>query len=321
MAKRISVINFKGGVGKTTFAYQFAAGLVRHHGARVLMMDMDHQSSLSIVSLTAPIWQQLVAAERTVNQIFRPFIGNHVPFPNASIIEVGAIKQTSVARHYRGLDIVPASLQLDDVEIELTASHHGNAIRSEWEKRTLVCRWLEEANVDANYDYIIFDCPPATKIVSQNAIAASHGYIIPVIPEAVMERGAPHLAGMIAQGIDARLNGLAAALVGAAGAGSQRAMYVPNTQLAGVVVTRIRTHGPAHSGYTDDHTRHLASIRRQWGTDLLQPYIEEGTGVSQALDDGVPVYDRAYTQNIGNRGLNTAYQALTTALKQRVDAL
>nr|WP_180317724.1 ParA family protein [Delftia acidovorans] len=321
MAKRISVINFKGGVGKTTLAYQFAAGLVRYHGARVLMMDMDHQSSLSIVSLTAPIWQKLVAAERTVNQIFSPFIGNNVAFPDASIIENGAVKTPNVAGHYKSLDIVPASLQLDDVEIELTASHHGNAIRSEWEKRTLICRWLEEAKVDEKYDYILFDCPPATKIVSQNAIAASHGYIIPVIPEAVMERGAPHLAGMIEKGIDARLNALALANMGLDDASAKRTMYVPNTKLAGVVITRIRTHGPASSGYTDDHTRHLASLSRQWGADLLKPYIEEGTGISQALDQGVPVYDRRHTQNIGYRGLDTAYMQLTSALKQRVDAL
>lgn len=313
MAKRISVINFKGGVGKTTFAYQLGAGLARYHSARVLLMDMDHQSSLSIVSLTAPVWQKMVAQNRTVNEIFKPFIGQSV-FPGKSIIEKQAIKQPAIAHHYKTLDIVPASLQLDDVEIDLTASHHGNAIKSEWDKRTLICRWLEEAEVDSDYDYIIFDCPPATKIVSQNAIAASHGYIIPVIPEAVMERGAPHLSGMIKSGIDSRLNALASM-------GTPRAMHVPETKLAGVVITRVQTHGPASSGYTDDHTRHLASIRKQWGSMLLTPYIEQGTGVSQALDDGVPVYDRSHTQNIGVRGLDTMYKKLTDAVKKRVDAL
>lgn len=313
MAKRISVINFKGGVGKTTFSYQLGAGLARYHQARVLLMDMDHQSSLSIVSLTAPIWQQCVAQNRTVNEIFKPFIGQ-TPFPNKSLIEKQAIKTPWVAPHYKTLDIVPASLQLDDIEIELTASHQGNAIKSEWDKRTLVCRWLEESAVDSDYDYIIFDCPPATKIVSQNAIAASHGFIIPVIPEAVMERGAPHLAGMIKSGIDIRMNALAAM-------GTPRSMYVPETKLAGLVITRIQTHGPAASGYTDDHTRHEASLRATWGGMLLKPYIEQGTGISQALDDGVPVYDKAYTQNIGGRHLDGMYKNLTAEVKKRVDAL
>lgn len=313
MAKRISVINFKGGVGKTTFSFQFAAGLTRYHGARVLMMDMDHQSSLSIVSLTAPIWQGMVNSNRTVAEIFKPFVSNTV-FPDASIIEANAVKTPGISSNYSGLDIVPASLALDDVEIDLTASHHGNAIQSEWDKRTLICRWIEETNIDDDYDYIIFDCPPATKIVSQNAIAASHGYIIPVIPEAVMERGAPHLSAMIGSGIDLRLNALAPF-------GTPRPIHVPNTQLVGVVITKIQTHGPAQSGYTDDHTRHLGSLQRRWRNDLLTPYIEQGTGISQALDDGVPVYDRHYTQNIGGRGLDTMYRQLTSALKTKVDAL
>jgi chromosome partitioning protein len=313
MAKRLSVINFKGGVGKTTFAFQFATGLARFHESRVLLMDMDHQSSLSIVALTAPIWQKLVAANKTVNEIFKPFIGQSSGFPDKSIIEKAAIKQPWIGELYKTLDIVPASLQLDDIEIDLTASHHGNAIQSEWDKRTLICRWLEEAAVDKDYDYIIFDCPPATKIVSQNAIAASHAFTIPVIPEAVMERGAPHLRGIIQSGIDTRLKALAAM-------GTPRKMHVPDTKLAGVVITRIRTHGPALSGYTDDHTRHLASLRKQWGKMLLTPYIEEGTGISQALHDGVPVYDRAHTQNIGNRGLHKMYEKLTLALKNKLDA-
>lgn len=313
MAKRISIINFKGGVGKTTFTYQLGAGLARYHNARVLLMDMDHQSSLSLVTLTAPKWQELVNNQQTVNEIFKPFI-SQTPFPGKSLIEKQAIKSQWIANHYTTLDIVPASLQLDDIEIDLTASHQGNAIKSEWDKRTLVCRWLEESSVDQDYDYILFDCPPATKIVSQNAIAASHGYIIPVIPEAVMERGAPHLAGMIRSGIDARMNALAAM-------GTPRSMYVPETKLAGVVITRIQTHGPATSGYTDDHTRHLASLKKQWGTLLLEPYIEQGTGISQALDDGVPVYDRANTQNVGMRGLDSKYRKLTAEVKKRVDAL
>ena len=311
MAKRISIINFKGGVGKTTLSFQLAAGLVRYHNpAKVLVVDMDHQSSLSIVCLGAPAWNARVSAGETINEVFKPFIGQSQTMPGAEIISSTQLN----SQHYGNLKIVPASLQLDDIEIELTASHHGNAIQSEWNKRTLVCRWLEESGVDDEFDYIIFDCPPATKIVSQNAIAASHGYIIPVIPEAVMERGAPHLFNMVQTGIDTRLKALAAM-------GTPRAMHVPDTALAGVAITRIQTHGPAASGYTDDHTQHLASLQRYWGTNLVRPYIEAGTGVSQALAEGVPVYDRSGNQNVGLRGFHNMYRQLTDALKVRIDAL
>jgi len=310
MAKRVSIINFKGGVGKTTLSFNLAAGLVRYHKARVLVVDMDHQSSLSIVCLGAAKWQSLVAAQQTVTEVFKPFVGQQQKMPGLEIVEPTQLNQY----FYSGLKIVPASLQLDDVEIELTSSHHGNAIQSEWDKRTLMCRWLEETGIDGEFDYIIFDCPPATKIVSQNAIAASHGYIVPVIPEAVMERGAPHLAGMVKDGIDTRMNALAAMC-------SPRLMHVPDTALAGIAVTRIQTSGNAHSGYTNDHTQHLQSLKRFWKADLIEPYIESGTGVSQALADGLPVYDQAHTQNIGGRGIQIMYRDLTAALKNRIDAL
>lgn len=313
MAKRVSVINFKGGVGKTTLAFQVAAGLARFHNSRVLLVDVDHQSSLSIVCLGGANWSTIVTAGKTINEIFRTFVGSQAPFPDATLIERRAIKRSN-SNHYRSLDILPASLELDDIEIDLTSSHQGNAIHSEWNKRTLICRWLEEASIDEKYDYIIFDCPPATKIVSQNAIAASHGYIVPVIPEAVMERGAPHLVEMIKSGIDVRLRALA-------GMGSPRPTYVADTQLIGLAITRIKPHGPANSGYIDDHTTHLASLRRRWRNMLLEPYIEDGTGISQALADGVPVYDRAGTQNVGHRGINTMFEDLTATLRARIDAL
>lgn len=309
MARRISIINFKGGVGKTTLAFHLGTGLAAFHSARVLLVDMDHQSSLSILCLGPYNWEVAVEEERTIDEVFKHFVGNANTLPGREIIVQNAMQQY----YYRRLDLVPASLHLDDTEIELTASHQGNAIQSEWNKRTLICQWLENTNVDDEYDYIIFDCPPATKIVSQNAIAASHGYVIPVVPEAVMERGAPHLSEMVRAGIDARLAALAAL-------GAPRPMYVPQTRLVGLAVTRIQT-ARGYSGYTDDHTQHLASLQRTWGDNLLEPYIVQGTGLSQALAEGVPVYERSFTQNVGGRGLDDQYRELTTRLKERIDAL
>ena len=87
MAKRVSVINFKGGVGKTTLAFQLAAGLVRYHApAKVLVVDMDHQSSLSIVCLGAQNWNACVSADQTINEVFKPFIGQSQVMPGSEII-------------------------------------------------------------------------------------------------------------------------------------------------------------------------------------------------------------------------------------------
>ena len=213
-----------------------------------------------------------------------------------------------INRAYDGLDIVPASLELDDLEIELTATHQGNAIQSEWNKRTLICQWLEESGVDDDYDFIIFDCPPATKIVSQNAIAASHCYVVPVIPEAVMERGAPHLVSMMESGIDAKLKALTQF-------GEPRAMHVPDTELVGVAITQIQR---ASGGYTVEHRQYLESLKNRWGDKLLEPYIIRGAGVSAAMSDGVPVYERGHTQNVGGRRIDALYQELANEIRHRI---
>lgn len=316
MAKRVSIINFKGGVGKTTLAFHLGTGLARYHNQKVLLIDVDHQSSLSIVCLGTQKWKEAVDKQQTVAEIFHPFVGQTLKLPRGNIIIEHPMKgklSSWNAKHYKDMDIVPSSLQLDDVEIELTASHHGNAIRSEWNKRTLICRWIEETGVDDLYDYVIFDCPPATKIISQNAIAASHGYVIPVVPEAVMERGAPHLREMMKTGIDDQLKALAVM-------GEPRKAHIPDTKLVGLVITRIQAAG-GHSGYTNDHTQHLSSLKKYWGSLLVEPYIFQGTGLSEALADGVPVYNRSNTQNVGGRRLHLQFQELTCELRRRIDKL
>jgi len=321
LAKRISIINFKGGVGKTTLAFHLATGLARFHDASVLLVDVDHQSSLSTICLTQPGWRRAVADGRTVDAVFRSF-GRTSNFPGDEIIVRSPIQHlvyegtSDRSSRYDDMDIVPARLELDNTEIELTRTVGLDPVRSEWDKRTLLCRWIEETGVDDRYDYIIFDCPPATKIVSQNAVAASHGYIVPVVPEAVMERGAPHLETLMERGIDNMLKALALM-------GDPRPIHVPDTQLIGLVVTRIEVHGMTDSGYTNIHTTHLEALQSRWGTQLIEPYIVQGVGVVETLTSGNPVYGRAGDPNIErtNVKINEQYEDLTSELASRIGKL
>lgn len=88
MAKRVSIINFKGGVGKTTLAFHLATALARFYdgGKRVLLIDVDHQSSLSILCLGANRWQQAVGAGQTVDRVFQHFTQPGIPLPGNNII-------------------------------------------------------------------------------------------------------------------------------------------------------------------------------------------------------------------------------------------
>ena len=315
MAKRISIINFKGGVGKTMLAFHLATGIVRYHEKRVLLIDVDHQSTLSVLSLTGATWNQRCTANLTVNSIFRHFTEQQ-PMPGNEIIFNNPLRSRS--DYYELLDIVPAELALDDTEIQLASASTGDPIRSEWEKRTLLCKWVDGTSVDEDYDYIIIDCPPATKLVTQNAIAVSHGYIIPVIPEAVIIRGVPHLRQLLSNRIDARLRMLAD--FARNNDYGDRLSYVAPTELVGIAVTRIQTSG-GYSGYTNDHTEHLRIMENQWGSDMVRPYIVQGVGISESLRAGLPVYSRGDHYNVYNRDYVNVFQQLTNNLKGLIDQL
>lgn len=331
MAKRISVINFKGGVGKTTLAYHLATGLVRFHGATVLLVDVDHQSSLSDLCLGSERWNTVAKAGNTISKVFLPFVSETQEMPGREIITLNPVHDLIVGEDgdddddgaYYMLEVVPASLDLDTIEIELTSTHQGNPIRSEWNKRTLICRWIEETRVysddgsfiDDRFDYIIFDCPPATQIVSQNAIAASHGYIVPVIPEAVMQRGLAHLKETI-EYIDGKTWAYQKL-----SPREQRKIYVPETKLIGFAVTWVR--GGGGGNRIEDHEEHMENLENTWGDVLVKPYIPHTTLVSKALAANIPVYDLPEsdigTWEVSGREIHEHYRDLVTAIKHRID--
>lgn len=313
MAKRVSIINFKGGVGKTALALHFAIGLARNHEQRVLLADVDHQSSLSLVCLKGSDWEDAVNNGRTVNAIFQHFTEQDSSIPGKDIIYEHPYGE------YPNLDLLPASLQLDETELDLTSTTVGDPIKSEWNKRSLICKWIDENGIDEDYDYIIFDCPPATKLITQNAITSSHGYIVPAIPDSVSTRGIPHLISRVFTKIDSKIKGLAE---------YQKARgdyiyntYVPQTSLVGIVINKIRPHGTAYSGYISDHSRHLKNILRAFPDDAVEPYIPEGAGVPDCLSKGYPVYKYPRAQNVRTHLYIHKFDELTDNLKNRIDTL
>src|SRR5476649_1541926 len=106
--RTVSIINFKGGVGKTTLSLHLATFLSREH--RVLLIDVDHQSSLSIVVLGAPLWEQCVKDGKTVNRIFESFCNRRIKMPQTEIIIKNAFgaRDAAYRMNYPNLDFVSA---------------------------------------------------------------------------------------------------------------------------------------------------------------------------------------------------------------------
>jgi chromosome partitioning protein len=312
----VSVINFKGGVGKTTLSLHLACFLARE--SRVLLIDVDHQSSLSIVVLGATLWQQCVTDARTVNRIFESFCNPRIAMPDGSIVIRNAIFERYQRRQndfYPNLDFVSAQFELDDTEIDLASTNYANPMLSEWEKRTLLCRWLDNIAANDTYDYVIFDCPPATKIVSQNALAASDSYIIPVIPEDISSRGVTHFRNLVKTKIDDKLTFLKN---GARVSDDDTPEhYVPATRLAGIVPFLVRYAGRAASGFTNIHTEQLAALRRQWGADVIATEGQYYIGIAESVNAGWPVWN--FQSSNVTPVVETMMTEICEDLKTRID--
>lgn len=312
--KKASIINFKGGVGKTTLSFHLACHLAKEN--RVLLIDVDHQSSLSVVML-AGIWEQKVAQNKTVNLVFESFCNRKVSMPGQEIIVKNALHERN-SRHdfYPSLDFVPAQFELDDTEIDLASTNFGNAVLSDWEKRTLLAAWLDSIDAEKHYDYVLFDCPPATKIVSQNALAASNCYIIPVIPDELSSRGVTHFQGLVKNKIDEKLKYLKdSARVDKTQTPKN---YVPTTNMAGIVPFIVKQAGRAASGFTNIHTEQLASLKKRWKTALINEVGRNFIGVPEAVNAGWPVWN--YAGRNATPAVIRMMRKICDEIKVRIDA-
>jgi chromosome partitioning protein len=308
----MSVINFKGGVGKTTLSFHLAAHLSRR--GKTLLVDVDHQSSLSIAVLGATIWGQKARSGMTVNRIFDSFCNRRIQQPAREVIVENAFHVSCGGEHnfFPDLDLLPSQFELDDTEIDLASTNYGNATLSDWEKRTLLSNWLDTIEADRYYRYIVFDCPPATKIVSQNAIAASHFYVIPVIPDEMSSRGVDHFRGLVDRKIDQKLAYLRqTARIRDADVPRN---FIPTTQLAAIVPSLARIAHRAVSGLINVHTQQLEELRARWNNDVTQTVIRNMAGVSEAMNAGWPVWNSA------ERNANAAVRRMMTAVCEDIRA-
>lgn len=147
----ISIINNKGGTGKTTTAVNLSAALA-YFDNKVLLCDLDPQASASL-SLG-------IKYDRLHPSVFE------VLFSGKPVFE--CIRNTS----FTGLDILTGKLDLASADI-LLADKKG--------REHILINSLK--NIKDYYDYIIIDCAPSLSMLQINAITACDSYIIPLLPE------------------------------------------------------------------------------------------------------------------------------------------
>ncbi len=205
MAKIISLVNQKGGVGKTTSAINLATFLA-NEGKFVLLVDLDPQGNAS-----SGLGIDIGKIEKSLYDTM--VIGKH---PKEVILKV----------EHAGHDIVPASQDLAGAGIEMV--HMDN-------REFRLYNVLRE--IRTNYDYIIIDSPPSLGLLTINGLVASDEIIIPVQTEYFALEGLSQLLNtinLVKENLQPNLEIMGALLT----------MYDKRNRLARQVVKEMRDHFP-----------------------------------------------------------------------------
>lgn len=151
--KTISIFNFKGGVGKTVSAINISS-ILAEKGFKILLVDMDSQSSLS--------------STFEVNDITKPSIGELLTDDDYEI------KDVLVHTEVENIDILPCNKKFAKTERLMWIDTSKSV---QYRLKNVLDR-VKESGYE--YDYCIIDCPPADGIASMNSLVASDEVLIPI---------------------------------------------------------------------------------------------------------------------------------------------
>lgn len=225
----IAFINQKGGVSKTTGVVNIGYAL-HAMDRKVLLIDMDPQAHLT----------------------YSLGIESHELENSTYTLLKGDSPVSDVIVHRKGVDILPASLELSGAEIELSGMPGREVL-------------LKEAlgSLSSDYDYILIDCPPSLGLLTLNALTAATEVFIPLLPEFLALRGVRKLMEVI-EIVRKRLN--------------------PVLRITGVLISRYDSRKILHKEIVD-------KVRGVFGNAVFGTYLRENIAIAEAPSYGETIFE------------------------------
>ena len=165
--KILSIVNQKGGVGKTTTSINLSACLHKMN-RKVLLIDIDPQSNA-----TRGSGIDSASINSSVNDV---------------LLNRASIKETIVLSKHDGYDLLPATPALTESEVSLVSKND----------REFILKNILKA-ISSDYDYILMDCPPSLNILTVNSLVSATGVLIPVQCEFYALQGLSELVNTVNQ--------------------------------------------------------------------------------------------------------------------------
>lgn len=295
--KVVSVINYKGGVGKTTVTANLAADMARR-GKCVLVVDLDPQTNLTFCFMKPDEWEEKYADNRTIKFWFDSILGDSDATPH--------FEDLAVDKH--GIDILCSHLGLIDVDLDLAASLSGGTLKQQ--KRNYIKTYSyirkELVHLSEGYDVVLFDCPPNFSTVTKNALIASDYYVVPAKMDYLSTLGINFLENHI-RNLVKEYNQYSNEL-------GYREEHRVNPKFLGVIATMVQysANGPITSIKAQQ-----AELQRS-GFTMFQSMVRENKNFySSALETSTPVVLHA-PSNVTYTNIVQEMKALTTEFMRRV---
>lgn len=195
MTHIISIINFKGGVGKTTTSVALAEVFSSKMQKKVLVIDLDPQTNATIMLIGEDKWLKLNKQHYTLAQLFKDALSKSDPIFNLDdALQIGV----SDVKEANSVDLLPSSLDLIDIQdtiVQIDRGKFGNNGPTEILRKAIRPK-LED------YDLVIIDCPPNLGFITLNGLRISDGYIIPTIADHLSPYGIPQIIKRIREFAD-----------------------------------------------------------------------------------------------------------------------
>jgi len=269
--KIVSVINFKGGVGKTTLTANLGAELASR-GYKVLLIDLDPQASLTFSFFTINFWEEHLAPSRTIKRWFDAPGRDGDQVSLSDLIAAPESVKSSINGNAGCLDVLPSHLGLINIDLELAANLGGGTFEQTRDNYMKVHRRLALALKDRafrQYDVALVDCAPNFNVLNKSALIASDWVMIPARADHLSTLGISYLVGQLKK-LVSDYNGFTRIRA----EGDPRIPKI-RPKILGVVFGMVQFHGGKP-------------------VQAIRPFIDE----IHELDD-VPVFERMIRQNAG----------------------
>lgn len=292
--KIVSVINYKGGVGKTALTANLAAELA-WQGKRVLMLDLDPQTSLTFSFVLPDVWEATFSGavttgtsspDRTIKAWLESFDGS--PRIDLTSLIYTPERAARILQGRGKLDLISSHLGLINVDLELATTLSGGTLAQV--KRNFISLHQRLANglssIDqSQYDLVLIDCPPNFNIITKMAIIACNYILVPARPDFLSTLGIDYLIRNVNQLIT-DYNDFAGTALGGK-------VNLIDPKILGVVFTMIQEYGGQP---ISAHRQFINRVMRLQGLTVFPGYIKRNdTLFADAPESGIPVVLRAYS--------------------------